>query len=146
MSRPLPTWCSRDCPACEAERGAFAAKSEFRLGGIPDCEDAAVLVVPKDAQGRDVEVERGGRLDRELHPGDGDGSQEVSVRKRKHPRIDGDGDRHQRDEVLSPRKDLFRRFASWTSVFVELPACARFVDLLRGLPLIVAVVDLTKKG
>jgi len=101
-----------------------------------------MFVVPQDAEGGDVEVKRYCRLDVQVHPSDGNGTEEVAVRERKNPAVDG---RREVDELRGPRIDLRGCFAAWASVLEELPAWSRFVDRFRGYALIFAVLDLAKQ-
>lgn len=101
-----------------------------------------MLVFAQKAESGDVKVERPRRFDVQLHPGDGDSAEEMTM---------GEGEDaalacgNELDEILRPRIDLGRRLAAWTSVFVELPVRPRLVDLLGGLALVLAVVDLAKQ-
>jgi hypothetical protein len=101
-----------------------------------------MFVTPQDAEGGDVEVKRYGCLDVEIHPGDGNGTEEVAVRERKNPAVAAG---RECDEVRSPRIDLRRRLAAWGSVFEKLPDGSRFVDRLRGYALVIAVLDLAQQ-
>ena len=102
-----------------------------------------MVVETKDAQGCDIEGQRGSRLDIQPHPRNGDGANEVAVREREDPAVDCAG---KPDELLRPCIDLCRRFASGAPILVELPIGSRFADCLRGEALVFAVLDLPKKG
>lgn len=101
-----------------------------------------MIVVAKDAERGHVEIERHGRRDVELHPGDRNGSKEVAVRESKDPAVDRG---RERGEVQSPVIDLLGRLTARTSILVELPIRSRLVDLFRGLAFVVAVIDLAKQ-
>jgi hypothetical protein len=101
-----------------------------------------VLVVPQNAQGRDIQQQPGGGGDVEAHPGDRDCAKDVAVREREHAAAAALG---QGDELLSPRVDLLGRLAAGASVLVQLPSGLRAVDRLCGDAFVVAVVHLAQK-
>lgn len=118
------------------------AAQTLNLGRVPDRKDAALLVVAKDAQGGDVEVQRCGRPDLQLHPGNRDCTKDVAVREREDAAVGGGSER---DKVYCPRIDLCRCLAAGTAVLVKLPTWARFVDRLRCDSLVLSVIDLAKQ-
>lgn len=101
-----------------------------------------MLVVAQETQGGDVEVERLGRTDVQLHPGDGDRPQKVTVREGEDSTIGGG---RKRDELRRSRQHLGRRLSTGAPIPVKLPGRARLLDGLGGEALVIAVLDLPEQ-